>query len=66
VTEVGIKNHAAFIWSVADLFRGDYKQTEYGKFVLPLTVIRRSGHRSVVLVASPGTLGPSARGEPNE
>ena len=36
-----IKNHAAFIWSVADLLRGDYKQSEYGKVVMPLTVIRR-------------------------
>ncbi len=26
-----IKNHAAFIWSVTDLLRGDYKQSEYGK-----------------------------------
>ena len=26
-----IRNHAAFIWSVADLLRGDYKQSEYGK-----------------------------------
>jgi type I restriction enzyme M protein len=41
VTEAGIKNHAAFIWSVADLLRGDYKQSEYGKVILPLTVIRR-------------------------
>src|ERR1035437_5008349 len=36
-----IRNHAAFIWSVADLLRGEYKQSEYGKVVLPLTVIRR-------------------------
>src|SRR4051812_2303577 len=36
-----ISNHAAFIWAVADLLRGDYKQSEYGKVVLPLTVIRR-------------------------
>ena len=36
-----IKNHAAFIWSVADLLRGDYRQSEYGKVILPLTVIRR-------------------------
>src|SRR5208282_2079324 len=36
-----IKNHAAFIWQVADLLRGDYKQSEYGKVILPLTVIRR-------------------------
>jgi type I restriction enzyme M protein len=37
----GIKNHADFIWSVADLLRGDYKQSEYGKVILPLTVVRR-------------------------
>jgi type I restriction enzyme M protein len=36
-----IRNHAAFIWSVADLLRGDYNQSEYGKVILPLTVIRR-------------------------
>ena len=36
-----VKNHAAFIWSVADLLRGDYKQSEYGKVTLPLTVLRR-------------------------
>ena len=36
-----VRNHAAFIWSVADLLRGDYKQSEYGKVILPLTVLRR-------------------------
>lgn len=36
-----MKNHAAFIWSVADLLRGDYKQSEYGRVILPLTVLRR-------------------------
>ena len=30
-----------FIWSVADLLRGEYKQSEYGKVILPLTVLRR-------------------------
>jgi type I restriction enzyme M protein len=30
-----IKNHAAFIWSVADLLRGTYKQSDYGKVILP-------------------------------
>src|SRR4051812_23956840 len=40
-TDEVIRNHAAFIWSVADLLRGDYKQSEYGKVILPLTVIRR-------------------------
>ena len=32
---------SAFIWSVADLLRGDYKQSEYGKVILPFTVLRR-------------------------
>ena len=36
-----IKNHGGFIWSVADLLRGDYKPHEYGKVILPLTVLRR-------------------------
>ena len=36
-----IKNHADFIWSVADLLRGVYKQSEYGRAILPLTVLRR-------------------------
>ncbi|QOV94230.1 class I SAM-dependent DNA methyltransferase [Novosphingobium sp. ES2-1] len=30
-----------FIWSVADLLRGDYKQSEYGRVILPFTVLRR-------------------------
>jgi type I restriction enzyme M protein len=37
----GHGRHVAFIWSVADLLRGDYKQSEYGRVVLPLTVLRR-------------------------
>ncbi len=36
-----INNHAAFIWSVANLLRGPYKPHEYGKVILPLTVLRR-------------------------
>jgi hypothetical protein len=34
-------NLSAFIWSVADLLRGDYKQIDYGKVILPFTVLRR-------------------------
>jgi type I restriction enzyme M protein len=30
-----------FIWAVADLLRGTYKQSEYGRVILPLVVIRR-------------------------
>ena len=32
---------SSFIWSVADVLRGDYKQSDYGKVILPLTVLRR-------------------------
>ena len=32
---------ANFLWSVADLLRGDYKQADYGKVILPMTVLRR-------------------------
>lgn len=35
------QSQVAFIWSVADLLRGDYKQSEYGKVILPFTVLRR-------------------------
>ena len=34
-------NLSSFIWSVADLLRGDYKQSEDGKVILPFTVLRR-------------------------
>ena len=36
-----INNHAGLIWSIADLLRGDYKQSEYQKVILPLVVLRR-------------------------
>jgi type I restriction enzyme M protein len=32
---------SAFIWSVADLLRGDFRQSEYGRVILPFTVLRR-------------------------
>ena len=37
----GFSDKAAFIWSVADLLRGDFKQSDYGKVILPFTVLRR-------------------------
>ncbi len=56
-TQQSIRNHAAFIWSVADLLRGDYKQSEYGRVILPLVVLRRldcvlEPTKSKVLVAA--------------
>jgi len=42
VTQVqGFSDKVGFIWSVADLLRGDYKAHEYGQVILPLTVLRR-------------------------
>jgi len=34
-------NLSSFIWSVADLLRGSYRQSDYGKVILPFTVLRR-------------------------
>lgn len=34
------QNLSAFIWSVADLLRGDYKQSDYGKVILPFGMLR--------------------------
>ena len=36
-----IRNHANLIWGIAELLRGDYKQADYGKVILPLVVMRR-------------------------
>ncbi len=36
-----VKESANFIWSIADLLRGDYRQSDYGKVILPFTVLRR-------------------------
>ena len=36
-----ISNHANLIWSIAELLRGDYKQSEYGRVIQPLVVMRR-------------------------
>ncbi len=38
---INFKEKANLIWQVADLLRGDYKQSDYGKVILPLTVLRR-------------------------
>jgi hypothetical protein len=34
---ISFTDKANFIWSVADLLRGDFKQSEYGKVILPFT-----------------------------
>lgn len=64
-----IRTHAAFIWSVADLLRGDYKPSEYGRVILPLTVLRRldcvlDPTKSKVLVAATHLTGKVDNVEP--
>ncbi|MCL1587261.1 MAG: type I restriction-modification system subunit M N-terminal domain-containing protein, partial [Actinomycetia bacterium] len=36
-----VNNHGAFVWSIAELLRGDYTQSDYQKVILPLVVLRR-------------------------
>ena len=39
-----VKNFAdkvQFVWSIAELLRGPYKPPQYGRVILPLTVLRR-------------------------
>lgn len=38
---MNINEQANSIWSIADLLCGDFKQSEYGKVILPFTVLRR-------------------------
>ena len=35
------REKADLIWRIADLLCGDYKQSDYGKVILPMTVLRR-------------------------
>mgnify|MGYP006272694713 CR=1 FL=1 len=36
-----VQSLSSFVWSIAEILRGDYKQSEYGKVVLPFVVLRR-------------------------
>ena len=36
-----MQNLSSFVWSIAEILRGDFKQSEYGKVVLPFVVLRR-------------------------
>lgn len=36
-----IRNLGSFVWSIAETLRGDFKQSEYGKVILPFVVLRR-------------------------
>lgn len=36
-----VQSLASFVWSIAEILRGDFKQSEYGKVILPFVVLRR-------------------------
>lgn len=41
MTNNNFSSTAAFLWSVADLLRGDFRQSQYGRIILPFTLLRR-------------------------
>ena len=41
MTTSKIQSLSSFVWSIAEILRGDFKQSEYGKVVLPFIVLRR-------------------------
>ncbi len=36
-----IKSLGSFVWFIAELIHGDFKQSEYGKVILPFILLRR-------------------------
>ena len=41
MTNAKVQSLSSFAWSIAEILRGDFKQSEYGKVVLPFVVLRR-------------------------
>jgi type I restriction enzyme M protein len=41
MTSAKVQNLSSFAWSIAEILRGDFKQSEYGKVVLPFVILRR-------------------------
>jgi len=41
MNDYNFREKAKFIWSIGSILRGDYKANEFGKVILPLTVLRR-------------------------
>jgi type I restriction enzyme M protein len=53
---------ASFVWAVAEILRGDFKQSEYGKVILPFVVMRRL---DCILEASKDAVLKAAKGLPD-
>jgi type I restriction enzyme M protein len=52
-----IQSLGSFVWSIAEILRGDFKQSDYGKVILPFVVLRRldcilEGSKKAVLTAA--------------
>ncbi|MEO0458922.1 MAG: class I SAM-dependent DNA methyltransferase [Cyanobacteria bacterium P01_A01_bin.114] len=41
MSETNHSQTANFLWSIAELLRGDFKQSQYGRIILPFTLLRR-------------------------
>ena len=58
-TSASAQSLASFVWSIAEILRGDFKQSEYGRVILPFVVMRRldcilEPSKSAVLNAAKG------------
>ena len=58
-----VQSLGAFAWSIADILRGDFKQSEYGKVILPFIVMRRL---DCILEASKDAVLEAAKGLPKD
>jgi hypothetical protein len=58
-TSTRVQSLGSFVWSIAEILRGDFKQSEYGKVILPFIVMRRldcilEGTKPALLAAEKG------------
>lgn len=57
-----ITSLGGFVWSIAEVLRGDFKQSEYGKVILPFVVLRRL---DCILESSKDAVLDAAKGLPS-
>jgi len=58
-----VQSLGSFVWSIAEILRGDFKQSEYGKVILPFIVMRRL---DCILEASKDAVLEAAKGLPDD
>ena len=57
-----VRGLGGFVWSIAEILRGDFKQSEYGKVILPFIVLRRL---DCILAATKQDVLEAAKGLPD-